>query len=435
MRISPRIWIPVAAAVGVAGILLFLLWWQLSETAKRLKEELKDVSILPAITDTFTPTEIDANTADVALLHLRKGDLFALQGEWNEAENEYKAAVDAGGGLSALRKLAQAQLQRRNIDGVRATIHLLKQEGARAEDLLLLESIVHLRTGELVKAREILEQAVESPQKHYGLALLSLIQGTHEQAKAELLQVLGGWDPVLRSYAQTLKAAYDEFALFPESQELHLITLLSRALAQVQECELALPLLVQVLAQQDDYRDAWIVQGYCELVTERYDQSLASLERAYSIDPEKAEVQYFLARAHAALNDHQNAITFFSYALANCFKPEREVRRWIATEASEVGNGPLALEQYQALAGAEDATVESHRDLITLLLVAEKKEEAYGAALKAVVRFPGDASLQELLGQTATETNRKAEAKAAYEKALQLNPKSETAQEALKKLQ
>src|SRR3989344_7263660 len=143
MKIPARIWIPVAAAVGVAGFLLFLLWWQLSETASRLKEELKDVSILPAVMDTFTPTEVAPDTADVALLHFRKGDLFALLGEWSEAENEYKAAVDAGGGLSALRKLAQAQLQRRNIDGVRATIHLLKQEGARAEDLLLIERNAH----------------------------------------------------------------------------------------------------------------------------------------------------------------------------------------------------------------------------------------------------------------------------------------------------
>ena len=318
--------------------------------------------------------------------------------------------------------------------GTRATLRRLKVEGARAEDLLLLESVVLLRTGELVKARSILEAAEESPQKHYGLALLAIIQGMHEQAKVELAQVIAGWDPLLRTNARSLNAAYDEFALFPESQELHLVTLLSRALAQVQECELALPLLVQVLEQQDDYRDAWIVQGYCELTTERFEQSLASLERAYAIDPEKPEVQYFLARAHAALKDHENAITFFSYALQNGFKPEEEVRHWIAREAGEVDNTDLAIEQYTALAKADDAPLEATEELVALLGAVGRKEEAFGAALKAATRWPEEAKVQLLLGQTALAADRKTEAREAFEKALRLDPSMKEAEENLQKL-
>ncbi len=432
MTIPPRIWIPISAALAIAGLLIFLLWLQFSEAAEGLKKEIQRVMNLPGAEETETNTDTYRGATNSALLHLRQGDLHALQGEWAKAEEEYLASAEAGGGVAALRKLAQAELQRRDIDGVKETIRKLRAAGAREEDIVLLEAILLLRTGELVKAKELLANAPESPQKHYGQALLAIIQGQHNQAKTELALTIGGWDPVLRFAARTLFAAYDESALFPESQEIHLITLLSRALAEVQECELALPLLVQVLKQQEDYRDAWIVQGYCELTTERPDQALASLERAYALDPEKPEVQYFLARAYAALKDHKNAITFYTYALTNGFEPEKEVRRSIAEEATEIGDGELALKQFSALAGAEGADLDIREKEITLLIALEKKEEAYGQALKAAAAFPEEAKAFILLGWAAEITGRTDEARAAYEKALTLDPTSVTAKEKLK---
>ena len=301
MKIPLRIIAPILFALLCAGALMGFLWWQLNASTGILKEATKEVDVAEKLQNIIQPVnhieETYEGSEDRALMHLRQGDLLALKGSWKEAQREYEASVKAGGDLPALRKLAQAQLQRRDISGVQKTIKDMKLAGAKSEDLLLLESIVNLRTGELVKARTMLEEAEDSPQKHYGIALLSIIEGIHPNAQAALQQVVNGWEPVLRSHAKILLAAYDEFTLFPESPDIHLITLLSRALAQVQECELALPLLTQVTAKKDDYRDAWIVQGYCELVTERTEQSLASLEQAYNIDPQKPETQYFLGSA------------------------------------------------------------------------------------------------------------------------------------------
>jgi len=56
-------------------------------------------------------------------------------------------------------KLAQSQLNRRDIHGAQDTLDALRRQGARSEDVLLLESIIHLRTGELEKARAVLEAA------------------------------------------------------------------------------------------------------------------------------------------------------------------------------------------------------------------------------------------------------------------------------------
>lgn len=433
MKIPPRIIVPVLLAAVCAGLLMGFLWWQLTEsTLKIAGQNFSDNSLIgPPIVTTDT---LPIDTSDLSLMHLREGDIFALRGEWEEAQESYEDAVKEGGGLPALRKLAQAQMQRRDTRGVRSTLNKMKAKGARAEDILLLETIIQLRTGELVGAQKELEGAEDSPQQHYGLALLAIIQGNHQKAEEELHLTANGWDPVLRSYARTLQAAYDEFALFPNGSDIHLTTLIARALAQVQECELALPLLVQVTSVKDDYRDAWIVQGYCELTTERPEQALASLEHAYSLDPQKPEIQYFLARAYADLQEYQNAITFFEYALSNGFIPQEEVRRLIARYALEIGNAGLAIDQYDALTNDPTATLESFQGFISAAAALGRPDEAYQKAIAATNRWPEDYRAYELLGSLAQELGKIEDAKTAYQRALDLNPNLPSIQQKLESL-
>lgn len=404
-----------------AGFLIAFLWWQITQSTLQLGgQEFVDTDLLGAPVPIINTIPMDHG--DASLLHLRQGDIFALRGEWSEAEEQYQKAVKSEGGLVALRKLAKAQLQRRDIKGIRSTVKQMKSAGARPEDILLIEVIIQLRSGELVEAKKVLDSAEDSPQKHYGLALLALIQGSHDRAMQELALTTNGWDPVLRSYARTLQAAYDEFALFPSGTDIHLITLLSRALAQVQECELALPLLIQVTSSKEDYRDAWVVQGYCELTSERPEQALASLEQAYSLDPQKPEIQYFLARSYAALHEYQNAITFFEYALTNGFAPQGEVRRLIARYALEIGNAGLALDQYDALTNDPDATFESFQGYVAAAAALGQAEAALAKAKLATEKWPDNARSFELLGTIAAQLEKTSEAKAAWQKALEMNP-------------
>lgn len=434
MNKKSRILVPLLAAVIIVAGVIVVLFWQLEGARATLTAQLNAVMGAVQSGNTLTVTQAPIDTGDASLLHLRSGDVFALRGEWNEAANEYQLAVDAGGGLTALRKLAQAQLQRRDVRGAQSTLDQLRREGARAEDVLLLESMILLRTGEVAKARSLLDAAQDSPHKHYGLALLAIMSADHATAKKELQTVNAGWEPVLRSYARVLTGAYDEFALFPESPETHLQTLLGRALAQVQECELALPILSQATQGQNDYRDAWIVQGFCELTTERYTEALASLERAYQLDPEKPEVQYFLARAYISQKDAANALTFLQYALRNGFEPESEVRRLIAQQALEMGNAALAFEQYDALSNADDADIEAFRAYVTAAITADKNEEAYAKARVAVDRWQDNATAHELLGWAAAETDRNDEARAELQKAIELDPNLSSARERLEDL-
>lgn len=438
MKVPARVFIPLIAAILLAGGVLGYALWQLSSVQQRLQERVRtlaeqdDATTLSGSGMTMRGDPLDST--DLVLIHLRQGDLLGLQGDWANAENEYRLSVDAGGGIPALRRLASAQMQRREISQVKDTISKLRRLGARGEDLMLLDVIVALRTGELTQAQQMLEIAQDSPQKHYGSALLAIIQDKHDLAKEELASVINGWDPVLRSYARTLLAAYDEFALFPESRAVHLTTLIARALAQVQECELALPLLVGIVKEEKYYRDAWTVQGYCELTTERVPEALSSFEKAYAIDPEKPEIQYFLGRTYMALKQWTNASTFLQYALANGFEPKKELRRRLADAAEQAQDLSLALEQYRALVAEPDADLATFGKTVALAITTEKKEDAYQFAQAAVNKWPDSGKSHELLGWSAAETGRKREAKIALEKAIQLDQTLEEARKRLEKL-
>ncbi|MBI3618636.1 tetratricopeptide repeat protein [Candidatus Peregrinibacteria bacterium] len=436
MKLRARIVVPVLAALVVAVFLMTFLRWQVVSTADRLRRTIERQAQTTAVPSGANAPRGDAAAieSDQALLHLHKGDLLALRGDWRGAEMEYQGAAHAQGGIPALKKLAQAELQLREFDAAHATLVTLEQQGARSEDLLLLQVLLALHTGDAQTAQRLLSQAAESPQKHYGSALLAIVQGNHDTAKTELQTVESGWEPGLREYARTLQGAYDEYALFPQSKEIHLQTLLARALAQVDECELALPILGNVVNHRDDYRDAWTVKGFCELTTQRLQSALASLERAYTLDPEKPETQYFLGRAYAALKDGKNAITFFEYALKNGFTPEKEVRRALAAEAQETNDSALALEQEQAMRQASDAELVDFEGFVSLALAAGKNDDAFAAAQQAAKKWQDNAEAQELYGLTAQATNHKDEAIAALRHALELDPTRQRSADALKKM-
>lgn len=443
MKLPYRVIIPITAAVVLSTSLLAYAWWQLNESSLGIREQL-ELMMAGGTQSSGSSSDLDSSAPrvespldddDTVLFRLRQGDLMALQGDWSGAEREYEAAASAGGGVAALRKLATAQMQRREIDKVKKTIQELRSAGASGDDLMLLQAIVSLRTGEMVKAQQLLTDAPDSPHKHYGLTLLHIVQGKNDDAKKEITATVNGWEPTLRSYARILQSAYDEYALFSESRSIHLTTLLARSLAQVQECELALPLLGHVIAEADNYRDAWTVQGYCELTTERFPEALASFQKAYAIDPEKPEIQYFLGRASIALKQYRNAVTFYQYALVNGFEPKTEVRRRLAEAALLADDKPTAYEQLKALVVEPEADVPLFEKVVTLAVELQKKEDAYQYALTATAKWPDDAATQELLGWGAYETGRMDEAREALHKALQREPTRERAKELLQKME
>lgn len=436
MKLSPRIYVPILLALALAVLVAALFLWQIRTSIGTIENAFRVGPGGTTSTDFSSMRQPDdALSQSEALLMLRQGEIFERRGQWQQAEEKYALSVESGGGAPALRKLIGLQLQRREYDKAREAIAKLKKEDSESPDVMLLSGILELESGKPEAAQRLFARELELPQSQYGLALLAISQLKHDDAKAALTKAAQGNDPGVRGLANILLSAYNEFALFPDGQDIHLKTLLARALAQVNRCETALPLVTAVTATQDKYRDAWIVKGFCEFTTERTRDALASLERAYSIDPQKPETQYFLARAHEALGDPQNAVTFLQYAIENGFEPVKDARELLVGYALELGKTELALEQQKMLSAAADADLATVAKYVDLALsLPSHNEDALAAAKAAVKKWPDDPAAITLLGRALAAMGKVDEAGQKFNEALRIDPKYGAARQELDKL-
>lgn len=439
MKLSPRIYLPLLLALAIGVSVGGLFFWQIHRSIATIEGSFNSgsTSLLRKILPGNSRTAPTSAMQSQALIHLRQGEIFELKGEWKLAQDKYAESVLSGGGTPALKKLASIQLQRREYDAASTTIDTLKQENKNSEDIALLEGILALRKGELSTAVSIFNRTPDSPQSLYGLALVSVVKGEHVSAQEYLLRASESGDPAIRGIAAVMMEAYNEFALFPQGQPTHLALLLGRSLAQVNECETALALVTPIVTIEPRYRDAWIVKGFCEFTTERTKESLASLEQAYSLDPQKPEIQYFLARAHAALGDPQNAVTFLQYSILNGFEPERDARELLADYALELGNTDLALEQYKLIAEGKDGDLSSFKRYIDLAVGTPNHGlDALALAKTALQKYPDDTVALTLAAKAALSAGLPIDAEKYIQSALKIDPKDKDAiavQEAIRK--
>ncbi|MEQ1849328.1 MAG: tetratricopeptide repeat protein [Candidatus Peribacteraceae bacterium] len=436
MSIPPRILVPVILAAllstGIGGV----FFWQIKHSVDVIESSFQgtgsDASFLKSILGgRKLPTLAEGNQSE-ALLLLKQGELFEYRGEWKKAEEKYQRSSEVGGGVLALKKLAAIQLQRRSYDAAKSTIDHLEDGGASREDIQFLRGILALRSGKPSDASSAFRAIESDPKGIYGQALVAIARKDMEGAKTFLVSAQASADPTIRSYATTMLEAIAEFALFPESSDAHLMTLVARALAETNECEVALSLVLPVTNAKPQYRDAWIVRGFCEFTTERTTEALASLERAYSLDPEKPEIQYFLARTHAALGDPDNAVTYLQYAILNGFKPERDARELLAEYAKELGQTELALTQYTIIAEENDGGIEEYGRAIELAASTDVHAlDALDLAKKAQKKWPDDAQVIALLAVASHNAGLPEDAKRYADRSIAIDPKNELARAVL----
>jgi tetratricopeptide (TPR) repeat protein len=330
----------------------------------------------------------------------QEGDSAFSTGNLTDAMRFYEQALETGADIPVIRKVFQVALLLRDTEKAEVMLGLLSFRGVGEETLDALRGLLFLREDDRTKAAELFAKYPESPDHAYGRVLLAILEKKHEEAEAALLIMQRSSDPLLVHAAQTIQGAYDEFALFEDGRETHRLTLLTRALAQVNQCPVAETLLHSVLQEEPDYRDAWIILGYCKLVLQDFAGSLTAFEEAYKLDPEKAETQYFLGLAHERLGNAPQAKTFFTYALENGFEPSKAVREKLAELSKAEGAYADAAAQYRAILAIEQ-TPESYHALVTLLIEKlDQVDEAFTLAREARDALGDLPLILDLLGWT-----------------------------------
>jgi len=339
---------------------------------------------------------------------LRQTDDLLSSGELIKAMQSYERALELGGDSQVIRRLFETAVLIGDRQKAESVLGLLSFRGVSESTLDALRGMLLLREGKIEEARIIFEKEPLRPEYAYGLMLADILTGEHDNARERIIFLMQSKDPILAHSAKSLQSAYDEYDLFQDGKPVHLNTLIARVLSQIGQCPSALLLLSEVLIDESDYRDAWILKGYCQLMLEDQINALASFEHAYSLDPEKSEIQYFLGIAHERLDQYEDAKKFFEFALQNGFQPQNIIRQKLAFYAQKDGDKEEAILQYSAAIEGDDigpAQIETYRALVTLLIEESNDiEKARRISLMARDAFGDIPDVLELIGWTAMLT-------------------------------
>lgn len=368
------------------------------------------------------PLPIAIMTASGATLHAH-ADRAWEQGDAAAARQDYELLWRRDRDEAAARKLFSLLLVTQEFTGADRLLQEMREGGSPPLVLASLQGLLQLHRGDTALAKVAFTAIADSAEGAYGLGLVALVEGRHEEARQFVESVRDtSTDPILTAYANEILAAYTEFGLFLDGDPTHLQTLLARALARVQMCSLALPILQRVTELQADYRDAWIILGYCGLQLHR-EEAVRALRQAYYVDPEMPEIQYFLARAYEDQGQFDRAFTYMSYAVVNGFEPVSEARARRARYAEATGRYEEALAEYRVLLAASGATLDLYQRAVRLLMLSiGDRLEAAEVAEFAVQSFPQRAEALDLRGWVALEEGVLDRAETSLREALSRDP-------------
>lgn len=347
--------------------------------------------------DVLLPGENEENIPLTAELYAAHAEEALASGNPEDAVLSYEKALEKGGELPIMRRLFDAALLSGDTGKAEEVLGLMAFRGTPENVLETLRGLVLIRKNDLPGARMLFEKEPLRGDSRFGLLLVSIIEGNHGEAKEHLSVLQTSTDPLMVHSARVVQGAYDEFALFEDDgRDEHLQTLLARSLGQIGQWPIVEKILEGVIASESDYRDAEILLGYARIMMGSPAEALQSLEHAYSLDPEKAETQYFLGLAHEKLGHETEATMFLSYALQNGFTDKRVLREKLAKLAQHHGAYEEAIGQYRAMVDEGNAPEQTYRALATLLIDHRKDlDQARSLALEAREKF-GDSSAEAL---------------------------------------
>lgn len=187
---------------------------------------------------------------------------------------------------------------------------ILDEESTRLgpQLLKLYEAKILARTLDFEKALLIL-QAVENEQTDLLKAMVLIALDDRERAGTALHRI-----SEKNQIAAELIQIYREYDQHREAQKTYLWTLFAKKLSELKEFELALYLSSKAAKENQEYRDAWIIKGYSEMVLQRYSEAEFSLLSAYQLDPGNAHVQYLLGLDYGKLKKYDLSTQYLLYA-------------------------------------------------------------------------------------------------------------------------
>lgn len=290
----------------------------------------------------------------------------------------------------------------------------------------LIRSYINLR--DIEKAKEMLDNLEQTDALvQYYQGIISILYKDFDAAK-ELFTFLATNEEFaipdwVKENSLKFTEAYEIFSSYPEGEKVHLKTLLAKALSDVGEFEAAIPLLYDIIAEKNDYRDAWIVLGYSYLNTAKTLDAIDAFTQAKALNEEKSETLFFLGLAHYANNDLEKAIYYLEEADRKGFEPKDEI-------TLRLGDLYLLKKDYDKSTIKYEETLSMNKKSMDVYVRAiwlnlnklNNPEKALKLAVIALENNPEEPMSYNLIGWSKTALGNFEEADKYLKQALAMNP-------------
>lgn len=357
---------------------------------------------------------------------MSKGDTLFKSEHYLLAAVEYQLASQLEPTLSeSYFRLGQAQFYGEKYQNALIAFEKAIELSPSNENAKILLGKTYLQLEQFTNARDLFEGlTIESPEKFYYLGVLAAYFGDYEAAQSNFNQVIEQGDTSeLAQNATNYLNSMSENNLAEDPAAVYLKTLVGRSLAETGETRLAITLLYDVLRDEPDYRDAWIIMGYAYLSENKFQEAQNALFKAVELDPTKAESRYFLGLSYFGLDDYPSAITQLELALESGFEPKIQAYQKLGDAAVLAQNFPKATEAYEKVLVLNSSDIELFVRPVWLNIDHLKKpDRALEIAQQAVHEHPGEAMSYNLEGWAQMSLNNMEEAEKSLKYALIIDP-------------
>lgn len=385
----------------------------------------------PTIPEGITTTDDEINSENTEgnrsyASHIEKGTALLEEGHYGLAAAEYQLAIaldpQKAEGYALLGKATYengAYLEAKAALEKASTLN----PGDVDVEVLLGETLIALEQFDTAARHFELLQNTD-PRIGYYQGILKAYEGAYAEAESLFQQVINSGDSSkLSEKANTYLDSIAEFNLTSDAPTNYGKTLVARSLAETDQPALAISLLYEVLTEDSDYRDAWIILGYVYLSQEKYADAEEALLKAVTLDPTKAETRYFLGLSYLGQGEFQSAIPQLELALQSGFEPRVQLYQKLGDAAVGIKDYAKAAEAYENVLLLNSSDVTLYIRPIWLYLDHLKNiEAARELAERAVAEHPNAAMSYNLLGWVQTEAGEWETAKESLNYALILDP-------------
>lgn len=396
------------------------------ETAEGTVEKIPTSEKTDLQKESFEEATAEKDQSD----YVAEGDNYYDQGYLDEAIKAYKNALSENpNSIQALYKLGISYFENnQNLEARQYFKQLQEKYDNSQVDILIGRTYINKE--EMPQAISYFQQLDQTNvEVQYYQALFKILQKDNEGAKnslTSLLEVLN-YDE-LKEKVKIFLETYAAISINKDAKAQHQEALLAKAFIDVEEFQAAIPLLFDVIKLQNNYRDAWIMLGYCYLQTSQYEDAINALFQAKVLDPGKPETLFFIGITYAVQEQYDEAIIYLEDASEAGFEPQSLVEQKLADLNLIKKDYDKALQSYINIIdlGLADPNLYTKAIWISIEKL-DKPHKAIQLGEKAVDEHPEEAISYSLRGWAHVANGDYEKGKNDLITALEMDPKLEHA--------